>query len=59
MYCDGLCENLSEKKHMCNLTGEKLAYMRCGRRGSGFVVHEHNGICEQDKIEMEVTKNGK
>lgn len=48
MYCDGLCKSLNEKKHICNLTGEKLSYMRYGSRSMGFVVHEHNGICEHD-----------
>lgn len=51
MYCDGLCKNLNEKKHICNLTGEKLSFMRKGKRGSGFTIHEHDGICEQDKNE--------
>lgn len=48
MYCDGLCKNLDEKKHICNLTGERLAYMRYGNRNMKFVVHEDNGVCECD-----------
>lgn len=57
MYCYGLCENLDEKKHVCNLTGEKFSYMRRGGRQYGFTVHEHNGICEQDTKTDEERKN--
>lgn len=49
MYCNGQCKYLNEKKHKCDLTGKKLAYMRYGKRGSGFIVHEHDGICEHNK----------
>lgn len=49
MYCDGRCKHLDAKKHKCNLTGEKLAYMR----GSGFIVHEHSGLCANDTDEKE------
>ncbi len=50
MYCNGSCCHLDEKAHSCRLTGEKLAYMR--RRGAlSFIVHEHRGICPEDKKE--------
>lgn len=26
-YCDGTCKYLNTRKHKCELTGEKLAYM--------------------------------
>lgn len=26
-YCDGICKYLNTRKHKCELTGEKLAYM--------------------------------
>lgn len=28
MYCDGRCQYLNECKHKCELTGEKLTYMK-------------------------------
>lgn len=28
MYCDGRCQYLNERKHKCELTGEKLTYMK-------------------------------
>ena len=40
MYCDGRCQYLNERKHKCELTGEKLTYMK--QTGSiSFFVHEH------------------
>lgn len=59
MYCSGDCKHLNSKNHICKLTGEKLTHMRFGSRGFRYQVHEHDGICEQDKIEMEAMKNGK
>ena len=59
MYCSGDCEYLNSRKHICKLTGEKLSHMKFGSRGFRYQVHEHSEICEHDKIEMEVTKNGK
>lgn len=45
MYCDGRCQYLNERKHKCELTGEKLAYMK--QTGSiSFSVHEHIGVCK-------------
>ena len=58
MYCDGQCKNLDEKKHKCNLTGEKLSYMRYGGRKTGFIVHEQNGVCAQDENKKEDSNNG-
>lgn len=52
MYCSGTCPHLNSRKHICKLTGEKLAHMKMGSRSFKYSVHEHNGICEQDKIEM-------
>lgn len=49
MYCNGQCVNLDEKKHKCNLTGEKLSYVRYGSRKTGFIVHEHSGVCAQNE----------
>ena len=47
-YCDGTCKYLNTRKHKCELTGEKLAYMKqtCGIE---YSVHEHRGFCEKDK----------
>lgn len=40
MYCNGTCKYLNERKHKCELTGEKLSYMK--QAGSlSFTVHEH------------------
>jgi hypothetical protein len=47
-YCDGTCEHLNARKHKCELTGEKLAYMEWSR-GIEYSVHEHRGFCEKDK----------
>lgn len=45
MYCDGRCQYLNERKHKCELTGEKLTYMK--QTGSiSFSVHEHRGVCK-------------
>lgn len=45
MYCDGRCQYLNERKHKCELTGEKLTYMK--QTGSiSFSVHEHRGFCK-------------
>lgn len=30
-YCDGTCKYLNTKKHKCELTGEKLAYVGQGQ----------------------------
>ena len=59
MYCSGHCKYLNSKKHICKLTGEKLTHMRFGSRGfdTKYIV-KHNGVCEQDKIEMEERKMG-
>nr|DAH78428.1 MAG TPA: hypothetical protein [Caudoviricetes sp.] len=47
MYCDGMCKYLNERKHKCELTGEKLTYMN--QTGSlSFAVHEHRGFCKED-----------
>ena len=52
MYCNGTCKYLNERKHKCELTGEKLSYMK--QTGSlSFTVHEHRGICKGDR------KNGR
>ena len=59
MYCDSNCKYLSEKKHICKLTGERLSHMRFGSRGFRYHVHEHDGLCQHDKEEMEENKNGK
>lgn len=47
-YCDGTCKYLNKRKHKCELTGEKLTYMKqsCGIE---YSVHEHRGFCEKDK----------
>lgn len=47
-YCEGTCKHLNERKHKCELTGEKLTYMKqsCGIE---YSVHEHRGFCEKDK----------
>lgn len=42
-YCDGTCEHLNARKHKCELTGEKLAYMKWSR-GIEYSVHEHRGL---------------
>lgn len=48
MYCNGTCKYLNERKHKCELTGEKLSYMK--QTGSlSFAVHEHRGICKVDR----------
>lgn len=48
MYCDGRCQYLNERKHKCELTGEKLTYMK--QTGSiSFSVHEHIGVCKGDE----------
>ena len=48
MYCNGTCKYLNERKHKCELTGEKLSYMK--QSGSlSFAVHEHRGICKGDR----------
>ena len=48
MYCNGTCKYLNERKHKCELTGEKLSYMK--QAGSlSFTVHEHRGICKEDR----------
>lgn len=48
MYCDGRCQYLNERKHKCELTGEKLTYMK--QTGSiSFSVHKHRGFCKGDE----------
>lgn len=48
MDCDGRCQYLNERKHKCELTGEKLTYMK--QTGSiSFSVHEHRGFCKGDE----------
>lgn len=48
MYCNGTCNYLNERKHKCELTGEKLSYMK--QTGSlSFAVHEHRGVCKGDR----------
>ena len=51
-YCDGTCKYLNTRKHKCELTGEKLTYMKqsCGIE---YSVHEHRGFCEKDKEDDE------
>lgn len=51
-YCDGNCEYLNKRKHKCELSGEKLTYMR--QTGSiSFEVHEHRGFCEKESEESD------
>lgn len=52
-YCKGTCKHLNEKKHKCELTGEKLTYMKCNC-GVSYTVHEHRGVC--DYMEKESDK---
>lgn len=48
MYCNGTCKYLNKRKHKCELTEEKLSYMK--QTGSlSFTVHEHRGICKGDR----------
>ena len=48
MDCNGRCQYLNERKHKCELTGEKLTYMK--QTGSiSFSVHEHRGFCKGDE----------
>lgn len=48
-YCDGNCEYLNDKKHKCELTGEKLTVFK--QRGFiSFTAHEHSGFCEKDMV---------
>lgn len=48
MYCKGTCKYLNKRKHKCELTGEKLSYMK--QTGSlSFTVHEHREICKGDR----------
>lgn len=47
-YCDGTCKYLNTIKHKCELTGEKLTYMKCSG-AIEYSVHEHRGFCEKDK----------
>ena len=46
MYCNGNCIYLDERKHKCECTGERLAYMKYSGHGINYTVHEHNGVCE-------------
>ena len=47
-YCDGTCKYLNARKHKCELTGKKLAYMKWSCEIE-YSVHEHRGFCEKDK----------
>lgn len=47
-YCDGTCKYLNTRKHKCELTGEKLTYMKWSR-GIECSVHEYRGFCEKDE----------
>ncbi|MGN0352408.1 MAG: hypothetical protein ACI4ES_12215 [Roseburia sp.] len=47
-YCNGNCEHLNEKKHKCELTGEKLTVMKY-RGAISYTAHEHRGFCDKDK----------
>jgi len=47
-YCDGICKYLNARKHKCELTGEKLTYMKWSR-GIECSVHEYRGFCEKDE----------
>ena len=47
-YCDGICKHLNTRKHKCELTGEKLTYMKWSR-GIECSVHEYRGFCEKDE----------
>lgn len=51
-YCYGLCEHLNEKKHKCELTGEKLSYIKM----SGILAHEHVGTCQVEEKQYERCK---
>ena len=46
-YCDGTCEHLNCKKHICKKTGENLSYCKT----TFGVIHEHNGYLECDNLE--------
>lgn len=46
-YCNGLCEHLNERRHKCELTGEKLSYIK----GWWGITHEHKGNLDCDKNE--------
>lgn len=47
--CNGLCKYLDERKHKCELTGEKLAYVK----GWWGTTHEHRGFLDCDKEDAE------
>lgn len=49
-YCNGECEYLNCKKHICELTGERLTFMKYSGCVS-YSVHEHSGFCEKDEEE--------
>lgn len=51
-YCNGLCKYLNERRHICELTKEKLSYIK----GWWGTTHEHRGFCEEDNIETEENK---
>lgn len=55
-YCKGTCKHLNEKKHKCELTGEKLTYMKCNC-GVSYTVHEHRGVCDYLKKERINSEN--
>lgn len=48
-YCDGTCKYLNARKHKCELTGEKLTYMKYSSTVIEYSVHEHRGFCKKDK----------
>lgn len=51
-YCNGDCEHLDGKKHVCKLTGERLTFMKYSG-GISYLVHEHIGFCEKDEDESD------
>ena len=48
-YCDGFCEHLDVRKHICNLTNKRLSYSK----GCYGIIHEHNDICKKDEESFE------
>jgi hypothetical protein len=50
-YCDGNCKHLNDKKHKCELTGEKLTFMKY-KGAVSFSVNEHRGFCKFDNPEL-------
>ena len=50
-YCDVNCKHLNDKKHKCELTGEKLTFMKY-KGAVSFSVNEHRGFCKFDNPEL-------